>query len=71
MVQKNNYNKVNKYKPKGIVMNETVELILTIVVFGLMFGIIIWLMIYWSKKGTVVDERDKKWYSQNKEEDKN
>ncbi len=52
-------------------MNETVELILTIVVFGLMFGIIIWLMIYWSKKGTVVDERDKKWYSQNQENKEN
>ena len=43
-------------------MNETTELILAIIVFGLMFAIIIWLMIYWSKNNTVVDERDKKWY---------
>ncbi|MDQ7056709.1 MAG: hypothetical protein Q9M89_09775 [Persephonella sp.] len=50
-------------------MNETTELILTIVVFGLMFGIIIWLMIYWSKNNTVVDERDKKYY-QKKEKEK-
>lgn len=49
-------------------MNETTELILAIVVFGLMFGLIIFLMIYWSKKGTIVDERDKKWY-QSKEKD--
>ncbi len=52
-------------------MNETFELILTIVVFGLMFGIIIFLMIYWSKKGTVVDERDKKWYSKQENVNKN
>lgn len=53
-------------------MNETFELILTIVVFGLMFGIIFFLMIYWSKKGTVVDERDKKWYQAKQEDnDKN
>jgi preprotein translocase subunit SecG len=48
-------------------MNETSELILTIVVFGLMFGIIIWLMIYWSRNNTVVDERDKKWYKKEEE----
>ncbi|RMA93181.1 hypothetical protein [Hydrogenothermus marinus] len=47
-------------------MNETFELILTIVVFGLMFGGIFALMIYWSKKNTVVDERDKKWYKDEK-----
>ncbi len=54
-------------------LNETSELILTIVVFGLMFGGIIWLMIYWSKNNTVVDERDKKWYQgkNSKEEDVN
>ncbi|WP_457641338.1 hypothetical protein [Persephonella sp.] len=46
-------------------MNETIELILAVVVFGLMFGIIIWLMVYWSKNNTIVDERDKKWYGQN------
>ncbi len=50
-------------------MSETTELILAIVVFGIMFGLIIFLMIYWSKKGTVVDERDKKWYGQNKKEE--
>jgi hypothetical protein len=43
-------------------MSETTELWLAIVVFGLMFGIIIYLMVYWSKNNTVVDERDKKWY---------
>ncbi len=48
-------------------MSESTELILAIVVFGIMFGLIIFLMIYWSKKGTIVDERDKKWYG-NKEE---
>ena len=50
-------------------MSETTELWLAIVVFGLMFGLIIFLMIYWSKKGTIVDERDRKWYQekQNKE----
>ncbi len=52
-------------------MNETTELILAIVVFGIMFGLIIFLMIYWSKKGTVVDERDKKWYSQKEKEKQN
>ncbi|WP_197017051.1 MULTISPECIES: hypothetical protein [unclassified Persephonella] len=50
-------------------MNETTELWLAIVVFGIMFGLIIFLMIYWSKKGTVVDERDKKWYDQKKKTD--
>ena len=50
-------------------MNETVELILAIVVFGIMFGIIIWLMIYWTKNNTIVDERDKKYYQQNKNPD--
>ncbi len=45
-------------------MNETVELILTIIVFGAMFSIIFGLMFWWMKKGTVVDERDKKWYNQ-------
>ena len=45
-------------------MNETVELILTIIVFGAMFSIIFGLMFWWMKKGTVVDERDKKWYKQ-------
>lgn len=49
-------------------MNETTELIVAIVVFGLMFGIIIWLMIYWSKNNTVVDERDKKWYGKKENE---
>ncbi len=49
-------------------MSETTELWLAIVVFGLMFGIIIWLMVYWSKNNTIVDERDKKWYqTENKE----
>jgi len=51
-------------------LNETVELILTIIVFGAMFSIIFLLMFYWMKKGTVVDERDKKWYSQKNEEEK-
>ena len=50
-------------------MNETTELILTIIVFGAMFSIIFLLMFYWTKKGTVVDERDKKWYTK-KETDK-
>ncbi len=50
-------------------MNETTELIIAIIVFGLMFGLIFFLMIYWSKKGTIVDERDKKWY-QNKGNEK-
>lgn len=48
-------------------MNETVELILTVVIFGAMFSIVFFLMFYWMKKGTVVDERDKKWYEKNKE----
>ena len=53
-------------------MNETFELILTILVFGLMFSVVFFLMFYWTKKGTVVDERDKKWYSkENKEEKEN
>ena len=49
-------------------MDEITELWLAIIVFGLMFGIIIWLMVYWAKNNTVVDERDKKWYkdTQNK-----
>jgi hypothetical protein len=50
-------------------MGETTELILAIVVFGLMFGIIIWLMVYWSKNNTIVDERDKKWYGENKNQE--
>ncbi len=48
-------------------LNETVELILTVVIFGAMFSIVFFLMFYWMKKGTVVDERDKKWYKKNKE----
>ena len=51
-------------------MYETTELILTVIVFGLMFGGIIWLMIYWSKNNTVVDERDKKWYPNKNEKNK-
>ncbi|WP_200673032.1 hypothetical protein [Persephonella atlantica] len=50
-------------------MNETTELILTIIVFGIMFGVIIWLMIYWSKNNTVVDERDKKYYQKKEKSD--
>ncbi|WP_456383388.1 hypothetical protein [Persephonella sp.] len=43
-------------------MNETVELIMTIVIFGLAALVIVGLMVYWSKNNTIVDERDKKYY---------
>jgi len=50
-------------------MNETFELVLTIVIFGLAALVIVGLMVYWSKNNTVVDERDKKYYQ--KDEKKN
>lgn len=43
-------------------MNETVELIIAIVVFVIAALVIVGLMVYWSKNETVVDERDKKYY---------
>jgi len=43
-------------------MNETVELVMTVVIFGLAGLVIIGLMVYWTKNNTVVDERDKKYY---------
>lgn len=51
-------------------MDEITELWLAIIVFGLMFGIIIWLMVYWAKNNTVVDERDKKWYKDTQNKDR-
>jgi len=43
-------------------MNETVELVMTVVIFGLAALVVVGLMVYWSKNNTVVDERDKKYY---------
>lgn len=43
-------------------MNETFELILTVVIFGIAALAIVGFMVYWSKNNTVADERDKKYY---------
>lgn len=49
-------------------MNETFELLLTILIFGFAALVIVGLMVYWSKNKTVVDERDKKYYQEVKDE---
>jgi ABC-type dipeptide/oligopeptide/nickel transport system permease component len=43
-------------------MNETMELIIAVVIFIVAAGVIVGLMIYWSRNETIVDERDKKYY---------
>ena len=52
-------------------MNETVELIFTVVIFLLAVIVIVGLMVYWSKNNTVVDERDMKYYQKDKNDDIN
>lgn len=51
-------------------MNETVELVIAIIVFILAAGVIVGLMVYWSKNETVVDERDKKYYKKEVKDEK-
>ena len=51
-------------------MNESFEMILTIVIFGIGALLIVGLMVYWGKNNTIVDERDRKYYSKQKEDNK-
>jgi archaellum component FlaF (FlaF/FlaG flagellin family) len=51
-------------------MNETFELLLAIVIFIIAVLVIVGLMVYWSKNNTVVDERDKKYYGREVEDEK-
>ncbi|WP_457621942.1 hypothetical protein [Persephonella sp.] len=52
-------------------MNENIELAVTIVIFILAVIVIAGLMIYWSKNNTIVDERDRKYYQNDKNNDIN
>ncbi len=60
------FNCNSKTKGDYLFMNESFEMILTIVIFGIAALLIVGLMVYWGKNNTVVDERDKKYY-QNKD----
>lgn len=50
-------------------MNESFELILTVLIFGVAALVIVGFMVYWSKNKVVVDERDKKYYQEVKNEE--
>ncbi len=52
-------------------MDETTELVLTAIIFIMAVAVIVGLMIYWSKNNTVVDERDRKYYNKDKNDDIN
>lgn len=49
-------------------MDETFELLLTVVIFGVAALAIVGLMVYWSKHKTIVDERDRKYYKEAEDE---
>ncbi len=50
-------------------MNESFEMILTIVIFGIGALLIVGLMVYWGKNNTIVDERDRKYYKNEENRD--
>ncbi len=50
-------------------MNETFEMVLTVIVFGISALLIVGLMVYWGKNNTIVDERDKKYYNKENQKD--